>query len=64
MIPDTSVVLLAEGVFILLVLYLIIRNLRMPASFHAKQREREELRRAYLKKQIIPSDENPSDSGN
>ena len=63
MVPEPSIVYLAAGVFILVVLCIIVRNLHMPPSFRDKQREREELRRTYLKKQIIPPDEFPDDIG-
>ncbi len=61
MFPDQTLSILAAAVFILLILYIIIRNLRMPASFHEKQRAREELRRTYLKKQIIRPDDIPEE---
>jgi len=61
MFPDPTLSILAGAVFILLILYIIIRNLRMPASFYEKQRAREELRRTYLKKKIIPPDDFPEE---
>jgi len=63
MVSDPSLIFLAAGVFILLVLYIIIRNLHMPPSFREKQREREELRKTYLKSKIIPPDDLSDSTG-
>lgn len=56
---DMPITLLAAVVFVLLVLCIILHSLRMPPSFFEKQREREKLKREFLKNQIIPPEELP-----
>ena len=51
--PDPLLTLLVAAVFVLLVLTIIIRNLRMPASFLENQRERGELKKKFLKRPVL-----------
>ena len=60
---DQPVTLLAGALFVMMLVVSIMCSLRMPASFFEKQRQRDELRRALLKKRIIPPDENAEDNG-
>ena len=57
MVPDMPITLLVAVVFVLTVVYIFLRSLRMPPSFFEKQRERDRLRREFLKKEIIPPEE-------
>ena len=64
MAPDLPIMLLAAVIFVLLLLYTILRSLRMPPSFFEKQRQRDTLKREFLKNRILPPEELPVEKEN
>lgn len=52
--PDTTIIILALCMFVLMILVAIMRYMRLPPEHVETKRKRDEMRRMLVKKKVIP----------